>query len=680
MQASDYGMTARERTVLAALCETLVPALEANPDPSGFFGRSATDLGVDGDIARIAETYFGPEQRADFRRLLHTVESPALNFLLTGRPARFTALSSDERERYLLGWARSRVAAKRQGFQAIKRLTAFLYYAKLIDGKINPSWQAIGYAPPDDSERQRQRTPESLRIVPIVPEREATFDADVCVVGSGAGGAVIAATLAEAGYRILVLEAGPFRTPETFAQREADCYDTMFQGHGLLTSKDLAFNVLAGQTAGGSTTINWMTSLRPPIWALDEWEREAGMAGLTSPLFDALVDKVWSRLHVGTEESQLNPCNDVLRRGCEALGYRPGIDYSVISRNARDCRQRCDFCVFGCVYSAKQSALASYLPDAYRSSARLLFDTKAEQIEMQDGEARGVDAVCRHDGREIPIHVRARAVVAAGSAIQTPALLLRSGLSFRGVGMGLRLDPTTALFGEFDEPIRAWKGPMQTMAVMRFQDSDEAHHGPWIEVAPGHPGLSALAYPWRGGRDHKEAMTRLSRGANGIVLVRDWGEGRVRIDPRGEPVIDYRLDSRDARNLTRGLLEAAKIYRAAGALRIATLHLKDTSAGDGKTPLPAREFEAFLEQVRKAANGPNRLALFSAHPMGSARAGLSPKSSAAKPTGECHEVRNLWIGDGSILPTAPGVNPMISIMSVALRTAGFIKDRLAASA
>lgn len=276
MPVIDYGMTARERSVLAALCDTLVPALEANADSSGFFGRSATDLGVDGDIARIADTYFGPDQRADFRRLLHTIENPALNFLLTGRPARFTALSSDERERYLLGWARSRVQAKRQGFQAIKRLTAFLYYAKLFDGRINPSWQAIGYDAPDDPERQSQRTPDSLRIVPIVPEREATFDADVCVVGSGAGGAVIAATLAEAGYRVLVLEAGPFRTPETFAQREADCYDTMFQGHGLLTSKDLAFNVLAGQTAGGSTTINWMTSLRPPTWALEEWERGAG--------------------------------------------------------------------------------------------------------------------------------------------------------------------------------------------------------------------------------------------------------------------------------------------------------------------------------------------------------------------------------------------------------------------
>ncbi len=247
------------------------------------------------------------------------------------------------------------------------------------------------------------------------------------------------------------------------------------------------------------------------------------------------------------------------------------------------------------------------------------------------------------------------------------------------MGFGLRFDPTTALFGEFPDPIRFWKGPMQTVVVTKFQDSDEAHHGPWLEVAPAHPGLTALALPWRGGRGHKEYMAALARSANTIVLVRDWTEGRVTIDARGEPVFDYRLDPRDRRNLTRGLQEAARIHRAAGALRIATLHMEDVSVGDGTSPIRDGEFDAFLGRLGRASVGENRLALFTAHPMGSARAGRDPKTSAAKPTGECHEVRNLWIGDGSILPTAPGVNPMITIMSVALRTAGFIHERLAES-
>ena len=676
MEMGNGGFSPDERRTLQTLCDTLVPRIPGVPDPQGLFGRAATDLHVDEDIVGIVGNYLAPDQRADFHRLLRTVESPLLNLVLTGRPSRFTRLPAEARERYLLGWARSRLPVKRQGFHAIKRLTEFLFYAKLMDDQRNPNWPALGYEGPDDAERARNRHPEELRIVPFIPEQETTLQADVCVVGSGAGGGTIAAKLAQAGHKVIVLEAGSYRTPDNFTQREAEAYDAMFQGHGVLTTKDLAFGVLAGQTAGGSTTINWMIALKPPVWARQEWERDAGMEGVTAPAFEAMIDEVWARVHATQEESQVNPSNDVLRRGSQALGYREGVDYDILFRNAKGCQQRCDFCFFGCIYNAKQSTLVTYLPDAYHAGARFLFDTKADHVVVEAGVARGVEATYRGGGREIPVHIKAKQVVAAGSALQTPALLLRSGIRFPGVGFGLRFDPTTAIFGQFSEPVRFWKGPMQTVVVTRFQESDEAHHGPWLEVAPAHPGLAALALPWMGGRAHKEYMANLARSANTIVLVRDWTEGRVTIDARGEPVFDYRLNPRDRRNLTRGLQEAARIHRAAGAVRISTLRMEDLAVGDGTSPIGQNEFDAFLERVGKAGVGENRLALFTAHPMGSARAGRDPKSSAAKPTGECHEVRNLWIGDGSIFPTAPGVNPTISIMSVALRTAGFIRERL----
>src|SRR5207245_505427 len=202
----------------------------------------------------------------------------------------------------------------------------------------------------------------------------------------------------------------------------------------------------------------------------------------------------------------------------------------------------------------------------------------------------------------------------------------------------------------------------------RFQGSDEGHHGPWLESAPGQPGLSALAIPWSGGRAHKDAMRRLDRAASTIVLVRDVAEGRVTSDARGEPLIQYHLSSRDRRNLTHGLQEAARILRAAGALRMGSLHLRECSVGDGREPIRGAEFDAFIDHMGRLGIRENGVALFSAHPMGSARAGTDPKTSAAKPTGESHDVRNLWIGDGSLLPTAPGVNPMISIMALAARS------------
>jgi choline dehydrogenase-like flavoprotein len=222
-----------------------------------------------------------------------------------------------------------------------------------------------------------------------------------------------------------------------------------------------------------------------------------------------------------------------------------------------------------------------------------------------------------------------------------------------------------------------WSGPMQTIVVQKFQDADDGHHGPWLESAPGHPGLSALALPWSGGRANKDGMRSIDRAASTIVLVRDVAEGRVTTDAHGEPVLDYRLSARDRRNLVRGLQEAARIQRAAGALRIASLHLLECSVGDGRSPIRDSEFETFIDRIARLGIRENGIGLFSAHPMGSARAGMDSKKSTARPSGECHEVRNLWIGDGGLLPTAPGVNPMISIMALAARTAGFIHDRIA---
>jgi choline dehydrogenase-like flavoprotein len=174
-------------------------------------------------------------------------------------------------------------------------------------------------------------------------------------------------------------------------------------------------------------------------------------------------------------------------------------------------------------------------------------------------------------------------------------------------------------------------------------------------------------------------MRRFAHLAPSVVFIRDFGEGRVRVDSRGEPIIDYRLSRADSDSLVLGMRETARIHRAAGARRIFALHVKECSAGDGRSTIRDADLDYFLERIAQRGVRPNGIALFTAHPMGSARAGLDPKTTAAKPTGECHEVRNLWIGDGSIIPTAPGVNPMISIMALAVCTAGFIHEALGRS-
>jgi choline dehydrogenase-like flavoprotein len=659
-----------ESSTLTALVDTLFPAASAADGRAPYPAASAA--GVDRDVAEMVSGLPAVE-RKEFATLLRAVENPFTNLLLTGRPARFSRLAPSEREAYLRGWSRSRLGVKRKGFHAVKRLAASVYFSRPIAGATHPLWERIHYEPPAPP----AGIPDPLAgLGPIVPEGDVEEKADVCVVGSGAGGSVIASRAAAAGYRVVVLESGAWFPGLGYPRIERDAHDRLFLGRAILTTTDHAIGLLAGEAVGGSTVINWMTCLPPRTEARAEWAREGGMEGADGPPFDRAFASVSERLHVSTSESDVNASNDSLRRGCLALGYRQGVDWDVIPRNAVGCQSRCGFCTFGCPYAGRQSTLTTFLRDALAQGARLYASTTAEAVEVEQGRATGVRARYRAGGRSRVVHVRARAVVLAAGALETPALLLRSGVRFPGVGAGFRIDPTTALAGEFPQPIRTWEGPHQTVGVYRFQTTDEGAHGPWIEVAPTHPGLAGTALPWNGSAEFRRLMERTEHVATPIVLVRDVGEGRVTIDADGRSRPRYSLTPRDRRNLIRGLVEAARILRAAGATRILSLHTPLIEVGDGQRPLTEAELDGFIARIESAGIRENSVALFSAHPMGTARAGTDPRRSAARPTGEVHGVDGLWVGDSSLLPSAPGANPMMSIMALAWRTSDHLIARL----
>ncbi len=657
-------------STLALLLDALLPA--ETPGDGGPAYPSASAVGVDREVAeRIGRLPAG--ERAELARLFRVVDSRFANLLLSGRPIRFRGLTPSGREEYLRRWSVSGGAIKRRGFQAIKRLGAGVYYARpTADGR-HPLWPRIHYAPPPLPDPP----PDPFADLPAVrPPDEREITADVCVIGSGAGGAVIAARLAAVGYRTIILEAGPWVPRQAYPRQEGAALDQLFLGGATVTNSDHSIAILAGSTVGGGTAINWMTCLPPRAEARREWAGSGGMAGVDGPEFDRCYARAVDRLHVSTAESDVNPSNETLRRGCRALGYREGTDWAIIPRNAVGCRSRCGFCTFGCPYGARQSALTTYLADALHHGARLCPSTRAVSIEVEGGHVRGV--LARVEGAEgaRDLHVRCATVVVAAGALQTPALLLRSGVRFEGVGRGLRLDPTVAIAAEFPQPIRTWDGPHQTIRVYRFQSTDAGAHGPWIEVAPTHPGLAAVALPWDGAATFRRRMERLERVATPIALVRDSGEGRVRSDPDGRPIIDYVLTPPDRANLVRGMREAARIMVAAGATRLTSLHTPAIEAGDGTRPVAPAELDRWLAETEARGIRENALALFSAHPMGSARAGPDPRTSTARPTGEVHGVEGLWIGDGSLLPSAPGVNPMMSILALAERTADQLIGRL----
>lgn len=657
-------LTDVERSVLRSVCDTLVPSLPGD----SFYSRKASDLSVDSLLEAAIEGAMQPGSAKDFRRVLSVLDSPLYNLVLGGKPVRFSSLSPSRREEFLAGWRDSAIPLKRTAFQALKRLVCFLAYASTEAARTNPNWPEIGY--PGPSGDPPVTLPESLRLDPLEVDRDMRIDCDVAIVGSGAGGGVIAAALAASGLDVLVIEQGPYETSETFRQDELRMMQKLFQQGGTAATRDLSFVLLAGRGAGGGTTVNWNTCLRPPARVLKEWEAEYGVSGVTGPEFEAQVDEVWRAIGVNSDESQRNGNNQALWDGCTALGYKEGVDYQVIERNAVGCGERCDFCTYGCIYACKQSTSMTYLPKAYRLGARFVFDTRVEGVVVEGGEAKGVLARHSSGGRPHSLDVKARAVVIACGGIETPALLLRSGLKDRNLGKYLRLDPTVALGGLFDKPVDPWKGPPQTVAVWKFIDLDGTYHGFWIEAAPAHPGLYALSIPWVSGRQHKDFMRKYyARSSASIVLLRERSSGSVSIDKHGFPSVEYDLGRADRETLVRGMEETARILAAAGAVGLWSTHNDPVFVDSGGKGLTSADVDTFSAALKSRGIVYNRMMLFSAHLMGSCRMSADPSLGPTSPTGELHSVRNLFIGDACVFPTTPAVNPMISIMAMASRTA-----------
>jgi choline dehydrogenase-like flavoprotein len=644
-------LTDAQLDTLEAVCRALVPGdTDAGPGNRPLADEFAAYLGAAAS----------PDELRQIGQALSLLDSRLVNGCLAGRFRRLTALDPAGRERVLRAWADSRIGPLRAGFQVFKRLALFLHYTRLDPqtGR-NAHWSSIGYDHPVISDNDQRADAAPLAVLPVTNDR--TLDADVVVIGSGAGGGVVAAELAADGQRVVVLEKGGYFHEPDFDGAERAATARLFEKRGLLTTRDAGVVLLAGSNLGGGTTVNWMTSLRTPDHVLRQWQTECGIAGAAGAEWQVSLDAVCQRLHVDTDESIPNRQNQRLIDGCKALGYR----WRVLPRNAHGC-QDCGHCCFGCRFGAKQGTLKTYLHDAHARGAVIVAGAHVQRVTVERGAATGVEATV--NGHRLT--VRSRVVVAAGGSIHTPALLLRSGLTNTNIGRNLHLHPVAAIFGLYADPVEGWHGALQTAACDQFSAADDGH-GFIIEVAPVHPGLAALAMPWRGAADHHRLMGQLAHLATFIAIARDRDAGRMFIDRDGRPVVDYTVSRRDARRLIRGAQTAIRLHAAAGAHTIGGPYNSRP-----EVTVKNCNVEELVRYCADVGVRKNDLTVFSAHQMSSCRMGGSPRRAAVNPDGETYEVRNLFVADGSALPTSTGVNPMISIMALAHRNAQIIKGRL----
>ncbi len=498
-------------------------------------------------------------------------------------------------------------------------------------------------------------------------DNKINITADACIVGSGCGGGVCARVLAEAGMKVVLVEEGGYFKAEDFTQREDDAYQKMYQHRAGLATDDLSFTILEGKTVGGSTTINWTTSLRTPRFVLDHWEKDLYLEQYSYNELVPYFEKVERYLNIHPEPYERhNENNRIVYDGARALGY-----HSFASgRNVDGCIE-CGFCGLGCSYDVKLSVNLTYIPDAEKAGAQVIPRARAERITI-NGKVKSVEGnllAVESDTVTGSFSIDAPIVIVAASAINTPVLLLKSKLANSNgrVGSTLTLHPTTAVLGLFDRIIDPGYGIPQSAVCDEFMNYRNDGGGYWIEGVPVHPALAAISLPEFGER-HRKLMESYRHIGASIVLVKDTdSHGRVQINEYGRPVIRYSIGDRDLRYLREGLETAARIHFAAGAREVGTLHVRKTIFGSP---------EEIPVKLTAAKYGPNEICMYSAHPLSSCRMGVDPRTSVVKPDGETHEVPGLYICDGSILPTSLGVNPQLTILAVAEKIAEGIVDKL----
>jgi choline dehydrogenase-like flavoprotein len=652
-------LSERQRDVLAAICGTLVPSVPREDDPYGFFAASHEGTDLVARVERLIGMLVDPLDRTRLRLLLSALGTGAGNLLTSGRFQSFQAMDLAAREAVLRGWADSGIQLRRAGFQALKRLVHVGYYAWPTDGRSHPAWRQVGYPGP-------LPPPETgFTPLPTLPvERDITLDCDVVVVGSGAGGGVVAGLLAEAGKSVVVLEKGENPTTERFTQVEGDMLNAFYLDAGLMMTQSGSLPILAGSALGGGTVINYTTSFPLPEPTRAEWARRSGLALFTSAAFDESSRRVSERVGVTTEYSDPAPRDQLLEKGCRALGWH----VDVIPRNVRKCQQglECGYCGYGCRHGAKGSTAATYLADAARAGARLVVRCEADRILTQAGHATGVvGRVRRADGAIVNLTVRARKVVVACGSIYTPSLLARSGCSNQNIGRGLRLHPATAIAGIFPERVEPWTGSIQTRYSDQFADQRDGY-GVKFETAPMHFALPASAFGWEGAARYKEDIAKLGNLSIVGVLLRDRDAGRVHTSREGRPRVHYELSPFDIGHLRQGFRAAAQILAAAGATELHSVQQPPARCRPGGTGW----LERFGDAMDARGYGRCRNSFITFHQMASCAMGADPATSVVGETGASHDVRDLYVADASTFPTSSGVNPMITIMAIADHVAG----------
>ncbi len=491
----------------------------------------------------------------------------------------------------------------------------------------------------------------------MTTHRERT---QVCVVGSGAGGAVVAKELAERGARVLVLEEGPRVGKEDFTSRILDAFSLLYRDRAMTGVVGRpAIPIPTGRCVGGSTVVNMGNCLRPPPRFFQECAR-LGLSSFTQAALVPQLERVEAFLNVHPVESHLLGDNGrLVARGAEQLG----LPWEAMPRAHRDC-QGCGHCSLGCPKDAKQAMHITYVPSAEALGARIYSQRRVTELVTRRGRVSGVRGtmVGPGGGPEGEFEVQADTVVLAAGALHTPALLLanRVGDPNGHLGRHLRIHPVARVRGLFDEVIEGWRGVPQSVVIDRLEQDGILLHNTFLALA-----AEATAIPGFG-REHWELIRRYRHLGALVVHLADRSSGKVRVGFDHRIKIDYRLGREDVLRLLNGIVLAARILFAAGASTVL---------------LPIRFHEIVrspgeLDQIDLTRISPPRLKLAAFHPHGTCRMGADARAGVVDDSFRVYGLECLYVADASVIPTPLDVGPQLTVMAAACLAAERIVSQL----